>query len=249
METVVSNVMPTTPNTRAIIADRSEDQSEADWKSRRLVTSRTSTANATNDSSKSAPATRCKTMVSDSSATATRHARRCPRRIPRPRATSASPEMATMAPAATLARSGRNSSTTCSRPRSGRGEGVEQVDDPGDQDGGRGPATHPPGPAVGLVEVGSRRPRLAHRVGSHQRGVQAPGTAPPGHHPLEGAGRPEIVAAQQHPDVQLGSGLELDPAHPLVVDEDRGESQPSPVLLDHLGGGPHVGVEPHYRGG
>ena len=111
--------MPTTPTPRAIRADRRDDQSEAAWKSRRWASSRVSTAAATNDSSTSAPAIRWRTMVPDNRTTATRHARRWPRRMPRPSATRASPAMAISAPAASLARRGRNSSTTWSRPRRG----------------------------------------------------------------------------------------------------------------------------------
>ena len=76
MEMVVSTVMPTAPTPRAMRAERRDDQSEAAWKSRRLVTNSTSTANATSDSSKSAPAMRWRTMVPDRRITATRHARR-----------------------------------------------------------------------------------------------------------------------------------------------------------------------------
>ena len=41
-----------------------------------------------------------------------------------------------------------------------RGDGVEQVDDPGEEDGRRSPSPHPAGPPMGLAEVGSGRPRL-----------------------------------------------------------------------------------------
>ena len=152
-----------------------------------------STAKATNDSSKSAPATRCKTMVRT--------------RAPPPPAT---PVVAREDPPSQghecQSGDGENGAGRLAGPEreelehhvqpaaQWRGERVEQVDDPRHQDGRRGPATYPPGPAVGLVEVGGRWPRLAHRVGSHQRRVQAPDTASPGHHPLERARRAEIVA-------------------------------------------------------
>ena len=61
-----------------------------------------------------------------------------------------------------------------------RGDGVEQVDDAGEEDGGRCPPPYPPGPAVGLAEVGGRGPRLAHRVGRHQRRDGGSGRPGPG---------------------------------------------------------------------
>ena len=108
---------PRTP--RVTRADRSEVASEAAWNSLRLTTRKTRTAPAMTDSSKSAPATRCNRTVPASSTTATRQARRWPRRMPRPRAMRARPATATRAPAASLARTGRNCSTVWRRPRSG----------------------------------------------------------------------------------------------------------------------------------
>ena len=245
MEPVVSTVMPTDARPRAPRGPSgATSQSEAAWKSRRLTTRSTSTARATSDSSTSAPATRWRTMVPESRATATRQARRWPRRMPRPRATRASPAMAISAPAATLARSGRNSSTTCSRPRSGgvmassrsmiAGEAgwrptptAAPGGSGGGPGGGRGPAatTRPSGRRPPARDGGS--PALRPRVTSRSSTL----------------GEAQLVAGQQHPDVELGPGLELDPADPLVVEEDRGQAEPPPVLLHHLGGGPHVGVE------
>ena len=236
--------MPTTPAARAISAERSDDQSEAAWKSRRWVSSRTSTARATSDSSTSAAAMRWSTMVPDSRTTATRHARRWPRRMPRPRATRASPAMAIRAPAASLARRGRYSSTTCSRPRSGGVMASSRSMTPAKR-------------MAADAHRRTRRTRAVGQVGGRGRGATTgpSGTRPPGSgagsgcrgpgrdEPLQGAGRAQLVAAQQQADVQFGAGLELDPADPLVVEEDRGEPQAAAVLLHHLAGGPHVGVE------
>ena len=123
------------------------------------------------------------------------------------------------------------------------GDGVEQVDDAGEEDGGGGPPPDPPRPAVGQAEIGRRGPRRAHGERRHHGRVEAPRPPFPGDDPFERAGRPQFVPAQQHPGVQLGTGLQLDPAHPLVVQEDRREPQAPTVLLHHLAGGPHVGVE------
>ncbi len=128
-------------------------------------------------------------------------------------------------------------------PVQGRGDGVQEVDDPGDEDGGGGPAADPAGPAVGLAEVGRRRPRVAHRVGGDQRRVEGPADPAAGDDPLEPARRGELVVGEQHAHVQLGPRLDLDPADPLAVEEDGGQAEPAPVLGHHFGGGAHVGVE------
>ena len=119
MEAVVRKVMPTTPTPRAIMADLRDDQSEAAWNSRRWVSNKMSTARASNDSSMSAPAMMWRTIVPARRTTDTLQDRRCPRRMPRPKATRTRPAMAMRAPAASLARRGRNSSTTWSRPLRG----------------------------------------------------------------------------------------------------------------------------------
>ncbi len=130
-----------------------------------------------------------------------------------------------------------------------RGDGIDQVDDPGQQDGGGRQPAHPPGPAMGLAQVGRRGPRVALGIRGHERRMERPGVPPPGDHPLEEAGRGEVGVTQQHPDVQFGSGLQLDPAHPPAVQEDRGKPQPAAVLLHHLSRGPDVGVEAHTEVG
>ncbi len=63
MDAVVSTTIPTAPMPRAMRAERSDDQSEEAWKSRRLTNRRTRTAMAKSDSSMSAAATRCRTIV------------------------------------------------------------------------------------------------------------------------------------------------------------------------------------------
>ena len=63
-------------------------------------------------------------------------------------------------------------------------------------------------------------------------------------HPLEDARGPEIGFGQQEADVEIGAGLQLDPAESLPVEEDRWQAQPPRMLLDDFGGGPDVGVEP-----
>ncbi len=125
-----------------------------------------------------------------------------------------------------------------------QGDGVQDVDDPGDEDGGGPPPADPPGAAVGLAQVGGGRPRGAHGIGGGQGGVERPADPAPCDDALEAARGRQLVVGQQQADVQLGAGLHLDPAHPLAVQEDRGQAESPPVLGDHLGRGPHVGVEP-----
>ena len=168
------------PRPASTSADRSDVASEAAWNSLRLTSRKARTAPAISDSSKSAPATRWRKMVPPSRATATRQARRWPRRMPRPRAMRARPAMATRAPAATLARSGRNCSTSVETAAQGRGDRVEEVDDPGDEDGGAAPPADPAGAAVGLAEVGGGRPRGADRIGGDQRRVERAHRPDPG---------------------------------------------------------------------
>ena len=84
---------------------------------------------------------------------------------------------------------------------------------------------------------GAGRPRLADRVGGDQRRVEGAAAPAAGDEPLEPAGGGELVVGQEQADVELGTGLDLDPAHPLAVQEDRRQSQPAPVLGHHLGGG------------
>ncbi len=76
MDAAATTMMVTAPPTRATMADRSEDQSEAAWNSRRLTSRTIRTARANNDSSMSPPASRCKNKVTVSSVTQTRQARR-----------------------------------------------------------------------------------------------------------------------------------------------------------------------------
>ena len=188
-------------------------------------------------------------MVPARRTTDTRQARRWPRRMPRPRAIRASPAMAIERSGGHAGPEGEDLEHHVQPAPQRWGDGVEQVDDAGEEDGGRGPAPHPPGPPVGLVEVGGGRPRLAHRVGGDQRRVEAAASLAPGDHPLEDARRAELVAGQQHAHVELGPGLELDPADPLVVDEDRGQAQPAPAFLHHLGGGARRWRRSPSRGG
>ena len=49
--------------------------------------------------------------------------------------------------------------------------------------------------------------------------------------------------------MELGPRLQLHPADPLVLEEDRGQPEPAPALLHHFGGGTHVGVEAHTEVG
>ena len=114
---------------------------------------------------------------------------------------------------------------------------------PGGQDGAGAPAADPAGAAVGQAEVGGGRPRVADRVGGDERRVEGAPDAAPGDEALEPAGRAELVVGQEQADVELGPGLDLDPADPLAVQEDGRQSEPAPVLGHHLGRGAHVGVE------
>src|SRR5271163_4660044 len=79
--------------------------------------------------------------------------------------------------------------------------------------------------------------------------MQAPWSTVPSHQALEDAGRAEIVTSQEQANVQVSSGFEFDPADPLMMGEDGREPKSTPVLLDHLGRGPHVGVETHAEMG
>ena len=127
----------------------------------------------------------------------------------------------------------------------GGSDGVEDVDQPGEQDGDRGDAPHPAGPAMGLSEIGGGRPGVSLRIGRHHRRMKGADGMIGAEQPLEEAGGPKVGLGQQQADVEVGTGLELDPAQSLAVEEDRGQAQPPGVLLDDLGGGSHVGVEPH----
>ena len=88
-----------------------------------------------------------------------------------------------------------------------------------------------------------RRPRLAHRVRRHERGVEGSAGPAPGDEALEPAGGGQLVVGQEQAHVQLGPGLDLHPAHPPAVHEHGRQSEPAAVLGHHLGRGADVGVE------
>ena len=66
---------------------------------------------------------------------------------------------------------------------------------------------------------------------------------PDRYQPLEQAVGGNVALGVQQPHVEIGTRLELHPAQTLTVDEDGRQSQAPRLLLDHFGGGPHVGVE------
>ena len=236
---------PPAPTPRATRADRSDDQSEAAWKSRRLITSRIRTRHG----DQRLLDVGAGDQMEDDGDRQQDH-----RHPPGP------PLAAEDAPA-----QGHQGQPGHGDQRPGghagpqreelqhevqpapqwRGDGVEQVDDAGEEDGGRGPPPHPPGPPVGLAEVGGRRPRLAHRIGGHQRRDA-------------GCARSRLRVTRRSRTLGDGSSLRASSIRTcssapvssstqltrLMVEEDRGQAEPSAVLLHHLGGGPDVGVEP-----
>ena len=88
--------------------------------------------------------------------------------------------------------------------------------------GGGGPGGH-----LACALVGSRK--------------QGDGLA--GDQPLDPGFRGDDAVLEQEPDVQVGTGLELDDRFLGVDDEDRREAEPAEVLAHHEGGGAWLGEE------
>ncbi len=88
---------------------------------------------------------------------------------------------------------------------------------------------------LGGVDVGSRLVPLHHPFGADQ--------------PFEGRRGREVGVAQEQPHVEVGTGLELDPARLAVVHEDGGQPTAPGVFADKLGGGPRDGIEARVEAG
>ena len=237
--TLVITVMPTTPTTRAMSAERSDGRSEAAGNSWRLTTRKTRTPRANSDSSTSPPRREVQDEGDRPAApprTTTRPALAragCPGPGPAGRSRPGPPG---------LRRSGwpvgEELQHQVEAAPQGWGDGVEQVDDPGDEDGRRGPPPDPAGPAADRAEVGGRGPRRARRDRRPPPSGWVSCTLPvPRVTRRSSSVAPgELGPGEQQADVELGAGLELDPADLLAGQEDRGQAQPAAVLLDHLAG-------------
>src|ERR1035441_10546691 len=128
------------------------------------------------------------------------------------------------------------------------GDGVEDVDEPGKEDGHRRHSSDPAGATVGLAEIGGVWPRVALGIGGHHDRVNNVHRSSDAGHPLEQAGGPELACGQKQSNVEVGTGLELDPADPLDMEEDRREPELPRVVLDDFGGCSPAGVEANTGG-
>ena len=107
----------------------------------------------------------------------------------------------------------------------------EQVEQPGQEDGRGGQPPDPPHPHPVGGHRGRGRPRGAPGPRGHHGRVEVGRRLVALHHvvaggdPLERRRAGQVGVGQQEPDVQVGAGLELDPARLAVVEEDRREAQ------------------------
>ena len=119
----------------------------------------------------SPPRARCRTTLMARAHTAMTNARRWPRRTPRAKARSPMPTRATSAPGGLAGDVGKQLEHQMESTPQRRGDGREQVDDPGHGDGARRPPPHPARPVADHAEIGRRWPRRAVGVGRHHHGV------------------------------------------------------------------------------
>ena len=134
------------------------------------------------------------------------------------------------------------------RPQRRRDRG-EQVDGAGHEQRDGGDATDAAHPDAVRGHLGSGRPRGTTRPPGREFGVHlgrlraALDHDVGGHQPLAHGGHGQVCLGQEQADVQVGPGLYLERRLLAVMEECRREPQPSPVLVDHLGGGARAGEE------
>ena len=128
-------------------------------------------------------------------------------------------------------------------------DGDEQVEEAGEEDGGGGePPDASDADAVGR-DVWRGRPRRATRPRRDEGRMQVSGglaaldDVVAGGDPFERRRRRQVDVGEQQPDVQVGTGLELDPARLAVVEEDGRQADAAAVLADQLGRAAGAGEE------
>ena len=184
-----------------------------------------------------------------SSTVATSQARRWPRSTPRASIIRPMPARATRAPAAWATPEGQVLAGQVEVAGGRPADRHQQVEQPGQEDGPGSQPPHPAHPDPAGGHSGRRGPRGAPGPRGHHGRVQVGRRLVALHHLVPGGdalerGRVgEVGVGQQEADVEIGPGLQLDPARLAVVEEHRGQPEPSRVLAHQLGGAPGAGEE------
>ena len=121
-----------------------------------------------------------------------------------------------------------------------RRHGGEEIDQPGDEQGGGGDPADAPHPDPVGGHLRRRRPGGATGPAGHQFGMKVGGVGSPldhgvmGQQPFAHGGQRQVDLGVHQADVQIRPGLHLDHRLLAVVQEGRGQAEPPPVLVHHL---------------